>query len=117
VQHLPVGAALARLGLLERIRLSPEGITIEEAKRLVRYMVADGHRVFVVTYHSPSLEPGNTPYTRNAEDVQRMLDWLDEFYTFFREEIGGRPATWQEVRFGTEQRAPARPERSLSPAG
>lgn len=115
VQKLPVGAALARLGLLERIRLSPEGITIAEAKRLVRAMVADGHRVFVVTYHSPSLEPGNTPYTRTADDVARMLDWLDEFYTFFREEIGGRPATWQEVRFGTPARAEAPRATSLAP--
>lgn len=108
-QRVPVGAALARLGLLERIRLSPEGMTIDEAKRLVRHMVADGHRVFVVTYHSPSLEPGNTPYTRSAEDVRRMLDWLDDFYSFFREEVGGRPATWQEVRFGSAKSLTALP--------
>ncbi|WP_270937858.1 glycosyltransferase [Falsiroseomonas oryzae] len=106
-QRLPLGAALARLGLLERIRLTPEGIKIEEAKRLVRHMAADGHKVFVLTYHSPSLEPGNTPYTRTADDVKRMLDWLDAFYTFFREEIGGRPARWEEVRFGNRAAAPA----------
>ncbi|PWS34245.1 hypothetical protein DFH01_26855 [Falsiroseomonas bella] len=105
----PVGAGLSRFGLLERIRLTPEGITIEEAKRLVRHMRAGGHRVFVLTYHSPSLEPGNTPYTRTAEDVRRLLDWLDDFYTFFREEIGGRPARWEELRFG----AAATPERGL----
>lgn len=99
-QRLAVSAALSRLGLLERIRLSPEGMTIGEAKRLVRHMLAEGHRVFVLTYHSPSLAPGNTPYTRSADDVRRFLDWLDAFYTFFREEAGGRPATWQEVRFG-----------------
>jgi glycosyltransferase involved in cell wall biosynthesis len=102
-----IGGALARLGLLERIRLSPEGITAVEAKRLVRHLHAQGHRVFVVTYHSPSLEPGNTPYTRSADDVARFLDWLDDFYTFFREEIGGRPARWQEVRHGAAARAAA----------
>lgn len=117
MQRLPLGAALARLGLLERIRLSPEGITLAEAKRLVRHMAAEGHRVFVVTYHSPSLEPGNTPYTRTADDVRRLLDWLDAFYTFFREEIGGRPATWQEVRFGAARSAAVAPAPSLTPAG
>jgi glycosyltransferase involved in cell wall biosynthesis len=108
--RLPLSGAMSRLGLLERIRLSPEGMTIEEAKRLVRHMLAEGHRVFVVTYHSPSLAPGNTPYTRTADDVRRMLDWLDAFYTFFREEAGGRPGTWQEVRFGAGDTAshPAR---------
>ncbi|MBK1657564.1 glycosyltransferase [Paracraurococcus ruber] len=109
-QRVAISAALSHLGLLERIRLSPEGMTIEEAKRLVRSMLAEGHRVFVVTYHSPSLAPGNTPYTRTAEDVRRFLDWLDEFYAFFREEVGGRPATWQEVRFGPQAVAARAPE-------
>lgn len=88
----------ARLGLAERIRLTPEGITIEEAKRLTRSMLAEGHRCFVLTYHSPSLEPGNTPYVRTLAQRERFLGWLDEFYAFFREEIGGQPASWQAVR-------------------
>ena len=91
-------SVMARLGLLERIKLTPEGIAIEEAKRLVRHMVADGIKVFVLTYHSPSLEPGNTPYVRTQADLDRFLAWLDEFYDFFRSEIGGAPATWSEVR-------------------
>jgi glycosyltransferase involved in cell wall biosynthesis len=100
-----VGAGLlARGGLLERIRLTPEGITLDEAKRLARAMHGAGHRVFVLTYHSPSLEPGNTPYVRSIEDRQRLLDWLDGFYGFFREELGGRPASWREVRFGPAAR-------------
>ena len=98
----------ARLGLLERIRLTPEGMTLDEAKRLTRALHARGQRVFVLTDHSPSLEPGNTPYVRSVADRGRFLAWLDEYYSFFREEIGGRNATWQEVRFGTQpQIAPA----------
>lgn len=106
-QRLRMGGALARLGLLERIRLSPEGMTLEEAKRLTRHMLAHGHRVFVLTYHSPSLAPGNTPYVRNAAQLERFLGWLDEFYTFFREEAGGRFGSWQEVR--GQPSAPPRP--------
>ena len=90
--------ALSRLGLLERIRLSPEGMTVEEAKRLVRHMLSIGHQVFVLTYHSPSLTPGNTPYVRDQRQVSQFLAWLDEFYAFFREEVGGRSATWEEIR-------------------
>ncbi|WP_137180299.1 glycosyltransferase [Roseomonas sp. AR75] len=110
-----LGAGLARLGLLERIRLSPEGITTEEARRLVRHMLAQGHGIFVLTYHSPSLEPGNTPYTRREEDVGRLLEWLDDFYTFFREEVGGRPARWEEIRFGRPME-PARAAAAPVPA-
>jgi glycosyltransferase involved in cell wall biosynthesis len=111
LKHSFIPGALSRLGLLERIRLSPEGITLEEAKRLTRHMYAAGHRVFVLTYHSPSLEPGNTPYVRSAEDVQRFLGWLDAYYAFFREEIGGRCASWREVRYG----AGVRPAASAAP--
>ncbi|MBO1076767.1 glycosyltransferase [Roseomonas marmotae] len=97
---LRLAGVMSRLGLLERIRLTPEGMTIDEAKRLVRHMLSQGHRVFTLTYHSPSLEPGNTPYVRSLAQRDRFLDWLDEFYTFFREEVGGRTATWRDVRFG-----------------
>lgn len=95
-----ITGAAARLGLLERILLSPEGVTLEEAKRLARAMHQAGHRVFVLTYHSPSLEPGHTPYVRTEEELARFLAWLDGFYAFFREELGGRPASWREVRWG-----------------
>lgn len=89
---------LARLGLLERIKLTPEGITVAEAQRLLRHMHAAGQRVFVLTYHTPSLEPGNTPYVRSNADLQRFLGWLDEVLDFFRSELGGRFATWDAVR-------------------
>jgi len=106
---LRLAGALARLGLLERIRLSPEGMTIAEAKRLTRHMLAQGHRVFVLTYHSPSLVAGNTPYVRDAAALDRFLAWLDEFYNFFREEAGGRVGRWQDVR-GVPVRANAAQE-------
>ena len=91
-------AAVARLGLIERIRLTPEGIAIDEGKRLIRQMIADGQRVFVLTYHSPSLEPGGTPYVRTDRDLERFLAWLEEFYDFFTKEIGGKCVSWRDVR-------------------
>ncbi len=62
--NLKMPAIAARLGLVERIRLTPEGNTLEECKRLTKRDAGTGHRVFVVSYHSPSLEPGHTPYVR-----------------------------------------------------
>ncbi|MBU8536738.1 glycosyltransferase [Falsiroseomonas tokyonensis] len=97
-ERLRLGGALARFGLLERIRLSPEGMTLEEAKRLTRHMLAQGHRSFVLTYHSPSLAPGNTPYVRDAAQLARFLGWLDDYYAFFREEVGGRFGSWRDLR-------------------
>ncbi|WP_421994081.1 glycosyltransferase [Roseococcus sp.] len=99
-QRMHLAGAMSRLGLMERIRLSPEGMTIAEAQRLARHMLAAGHRVFVLTYHSPSLVPGNTPYVRNGEDLARFLDWLDQFYGFFASELGGRFGSWRDLRYG-----------------
>jgi hypothetical protein len=52
----------------------------------------------VLTYHSPSLEPGSTPYVRTAADLTHFLAWLEEFYDFFITEIGGRCVSWRDVR-------------------
>jgi hypothetical protein len=93
-----ITSPLSRLGLLERIRLTPEGVTITEAKRLVRHMLALGHRVFVLTYHSPSLMPGNTPYVRTQDDLDRFLAWLEELYDFFTVETRGLCVSWRDVR-------------------
>ena len=97
-ESLGLTAAVARLGLIERIRLTPEGIAIDEAKRLVRQMIGDGQKVFVLTYHSPSMEPGGTPYVRTENDLMRFLAWMEEFYEFFTREVNGRCVSWRDVR-------------------
>ena len=89
--------AMARLNLMERVKLTPEGITISEAKRLVHHMLNDNQKIFILTYHTPSLEPGNTPYVKNEKELESFLLWIDEFLDFFTIEIKGRCASWKEV--------------------
>jgi hypothetical protein len=88
-----VRAGLARTKLAERSKLTPEGIDIQTAKRMVRSMLADGTRVFTLSYHSPSLVPGSTPYVRSTAERDRLLQWLDSFYEFFLGEVGGTSTT------------------------
>ena len=66
---------LARMGLLERIPLTPEGITSEEALRGVDIALDEGLPVLVFSFHSPSLAPGHTPYVRDEDDLDRLYDW------------------------------------------
>ncbi len=94
--HFP--GLFARLRLLERITLTPEGVTLGEQKRLARAMLRRGHRVFHLTYHSPSLLPGNTPYVRSERDLGQFLDRIKGFLEFFFGELGGLPATPFEVK-------------------
>jgi hypothetical protein len=101
---LRLAAVLARSRLLDRVQLTPEGTSLPEAQRLTRAMLADGHRLFVVGYHSPSLQPGNTPYVRTAADLQRLLAWLGGYLEFFLGEIGGQMSTPDQIYDGMQSR-------------
>jgi len=98
LRRLRMPGILARLGLVERIALTPEGITLEENKRLVRHLVAKGRRIFTYAYHSSSLLPGGSPFVKNRDDRARFVDAMDGFFHFFRNEMGGRGTTPQEIR-------------------
>ncbi|MEM8798699.1 MAG: polysaccharide deacetylase family protein [Pseudomonadota bacterium] len=94
--HLP--GILARLGLAERITLTPEGISLGEQKRLTRELIARGQRVFSYTYHSSSLLPGGSPYVSNAADVSAFLGKMDAYFHYFFEELGGQTMTTVALR-------------------
>jgi len=89
---------MAHLGLLERIMLTPEGISLDEMRRLVRSLLRSGYRVFALSLHSPSFMPGRTPYVRSAQDLDNMLRNLNGFLSFFFGEVGGRPTTPLELK-------------------
>jgi len=94
--HAP--GVLARLRLLDRVTLTPEGVTFAELCRLTKALLRSKHRVFSFTYHSPSLAPGNTPYVRSEADLSAFLGRMEQFFEFFMGEIGGKAATPFEVR-------------------
>jgi len=97
-EALRIPGLLARAGLVTRSRLSPEGTPAAEQCRLIEAMAAQGHRTFSLTYHSPSLEPGHTPYVRSEADLGRFLERIETVLAFFRDEMGGRFTTLSEVR-------------------
>ena len=88
---------LAKLGLLERIRLSPEGIALEDQRRLTESMRRDGYNAFVYSYHSPSLAPGHTPYVRDEAGLEAFLARMDGYFSYFLEELGGQPSSLTEI--------------------
>lgn len=67
--------ALARIGMLERIPLTPEGVTIEEVLRGIDIAIDEGLPILVFSFHSPSLSPGFTPYVNNEDDLDAFYDW------------------------------------------
>lgn len=71
------GAALARLGLVERIALTPEGIPADRACRAIDIAIGLRLPVLNFSFHSPSLQPGNTPYVRSQADLDLFYRWWD----------------------------------------
>lgn len=94
---LRVPGMLSRLGLLERIRLTPEGISLDEAQRLTLALMRRGHRLFVLSYHSSSLLPGGAPYVTNETELTAFLAWLRGYFRFFFGSLSGVPTTADEI--------------------
>jgi glycosyltransferase involved in cell wall biosynthesis len=107
VLPLRLPGVFSRGGLLNSIRLSPEGIPLADAKHLTRTLLRSGeHRVFSLSYHSPSLEAGNTPYVRDKHELELFLSWIEGYLDFFFGELGGWAATPSAIRqYAGEQRA------------
>jgi hypothetical protein len=95
---LRIPSVLARIGGVRRLRLSPEGFSLRDMCRLTKALFRSGIRVFLLTFHSPSLEAGHTPYVRSQKDVTKFKSVLDDYLTFFRDEIGGAFCTPNEIR-------------------
>lgn len=95
---------LARLGAVDRLRLSPEGYEPHELRRLTRHLLARGTRVFTFSYHSPSLMPGCTPYVRSGEELARFLGRFESYFEFFFGTLSGLPTTPLDLRRELESR-------------
>lgn len=72
--------ALSRLSLLERIALTPEGVSAEEALRGIDIALDSGLPVIVLSFHSPTLAPGLTPYAADEAEVEALYAWLSAIY-------------------------------------
>ena len=93
---------LSRLGLLERIPLTPEGVTVEEAICGIDMALDDRLPVLVFSFHSPSLRPGHTPYVRDSEDLDALYDWWRRVFAYL-ELRKVRPTTVTEIMHAVER--------------
>ena len=84
---------MARLNILDKIWLSPEGYLSSEHIKLVRALHNDGLRIFSFAFHSPSVEPGHTPYVRSYDELQKFLSRCRQFFDFFMGDLEGQPIT------------------------
>ena len=93
---------MSKLGLLERIALTPEGITLDEALRGIDIAVDDGLPLLVLSFHSPSLKPGFSPYVRSEADLEEFYAWMRGVYAYL-DQRGVRPTSVAEIMQSVER--------------
>lgn len=96
-RRLHLRGAFARLGLLQQLRLTPEGYSLDHMMRQTRAALDIGTRLFVLTYHSSSLKPGATAYARDQAERDRLLKTIENYIDFFLGQVGGRSETAARV--------------------
>jgi len=112
-----LGGVLARSGALERIRLSPEVASGDEMRRLTASLRRDGCQVFSLTYHSPSMVPGHTPYVRSAAELERFIATVHDYCAWFRDTLGGQFMSVSGLHAQLEAHSgQARPQGALKPS-
>jgi polysaccharide deacetylase len=75
--HL-VGLA-ARAGVCKRVVLSPEVSSVSDMLQVSRRLLDHGVRHIQVSWHSPSLKPGLSPFTATAADVAGLYAAVEAF--------------------------------------
>ena len=74
---------LARSRLLNRIPLTPEGVPVKEAKEAISRLLDSGQKLFSLSFHTPTVVPGHTPYVRDGADLRAFWGWWDEVLDLF----------------------------------
>ena len=82
-EFAPARGFLARAGLFDRVPLTPEGVRLHDALIAIRQLLDSGHQLFSLSFHTPTLVPGHTPYVRTAADLKRFWLWWDGVLNLF----------------------------------
>ncbi|MHC4817340.1 MAG: polysaccharide deacetylase family protein [Planctomycetota bacterium] len=88
-----VRGVLSRTNAFTWSVLSPEAVPLRELLRFTRYLHGRGRRLFVFDFHSPSIEPGHTPYIETEAERLRFLDHCRRYFEFFLTEMNGEATT------------------------
>lgn len=107
IERFRVPGLFSRLGLLERLRLSPEDHSFADMRRQTQAALSRGERYFMLTYHSSSLMPGGSPYARNVAERDALVGTLTKYIEFFTNIRGWTTTT--PTKLASSMRAKAFP--------
>jgi hypothetical protein len=73
---------LGRASLLERIPLTPQGVSVDEAIRAIDITLDDGIPLLVFSFGSSSLQPGQRPCVRDEAELSEFYDWWRRVFAY-----------------------------------
>lgn len=76
---LGLAGMAARAGLVKRIVLSPELASVDDMLTLSRRLLEHGVGHLQLTWHTPSLKPGQGPFVRTAADLARLFASIEAY--------------------------------------
>lgn len=84
---------LSRLGLADRLRLTPEGFTHAEHVKLTEALLKNNVNVFSLTFHSSSSMPGGSPYSTTQTDIDILFNRCQQYCDYFFKKVKGKPTS------------------------
>jgi hypothetical protein len=79
LRWLRLAGIAARTGLIRRMVLCPELASVADMLTLSRLLLEEGVRHLQLSWHSPSLKPGLSPFTPTAADVSRLYASVEAY--------------------------------------
>lgn len=73
----------SRMKLLGHVSLTPEGMPLAHALEAIAAMLDGDLPIFSLSFHTPSVEPGHTPYVRDQADLTQFWRWWDGVFDAF----------------------------------
>ncbi|MEO1993935.1 MAG: polysaccharide deacetylase family protein [Planctomycetaceae bacterium] len=99
---------LDRLGIVRRIKLSPEQSDARAMKKLMDcYCAASKHPTMVMMFHSTSLSPGHSPYVRDERELDTFLRRIADTVEHAVQKHSAACCTLSELAIGREPGARA----------
>jgi hypothetical protein len=94
-----------RTGLLKRIDLSPELASLADMLTVSRRLLEEGVPYLHVSWHSPTLTPGLSPYAATRADVERLYASVEQYVEGLSRMTAIRCATISEAAAALAQQA------------
>lgn len=93
LQKIRVVGILDRLNLLRRIKFSPEQSNFSRMKQLVEKYLDLRIPFLTMMFHSSSLVPGNSPYVKTENDLERFFQTLEKTFDYCLNRKGMKTTT------------------------